>query len=104
MLTLSVFDQYPELLATGSAVSLIAGAGGRATGPAGMSWLFSISSQYPAGTWGRSLYWLVYLFFTLPPIVVARFLLVAEKPEEEGYEAVPLTGIESGDMDLEERR
>lgn len=103
MLSQGAFDKYPRLVATGSAINVIAGAGGRATGPVTMSWLFSISSQQGVNTWGRSMYWLVYLLFAIPPIVLAYRLPELKKPQEEGYEAVPLTGTDRAEDEGEFR-
>ncbi|WWC94795.1 hypothetical protein V866_001645 [Kwoniella sp. B9012] len=73
-LTAACFDDHPELLATGSAVVLIAGAGGRAIGPTIAGWMFSISTQYPTGSLGRQISWISLLAISLPPLVVTFFL------------------------------
>ncbi|KAL7423813.1 hypothetical protein Q5752_001397 [Cryptotrichosporon argae] len=107
-LQVNLFDDYPELLATGSAVILIAGSGGRAVGPAISGWLYSISTSYPAGSLGRHMPWLALLGLTIPPVVLVRFIppdigkdragdkaRVADA-EADAYEAAPLAGADEG--------
>ncbi|RXK37787.1 hypothetical protein M231_04943 [Tremella mesenterica] len=97
ILTMSAFDDYPELLATGSAISLIAGAFGRAFGPAISGWIYSLSTQHPVGSLGRQSSWLAMLAISLPPFFLSR-LLPSEKKYKEGYETVPLD--EESDVDV----
>jgi len=105
MLTVGAFDDYPDLIATGAAISLIAGAGGRALGPAMSGWIYSLSTQAEAGSWGRQASWLVFLGSTVPPLILVRKLVRSQegKRSKEGYESVPLTATtrDSLDEDLE---
>lgn len=106
ILLVSAFDDYPELMATGSAVSLIATAGGRAFGPALAGWLFSISTQFPTGSLGRQTSWIYLTLATMPAVSLARFLPLDSaaaggqgggaggRPSKSEYEQVPL--VESG--------
>lgn len=107
---MAAFDDYPELMATGSAISLVASvsirrasehcadrqAGGRAFGPAISGWLFSISTTFEAGSLGRQVSWLYLVAVTLPGVILAQLLPHAEKarPPKDEYEQVPL--VESG--------
>lgn len=81
MLTLSLFDHAPHLLATGSAVSILGAATGRAIGPTLAGWVFSLSTQYEVGTLGRQSYWILFLVLTIPPLCLVRRL--AQTPVEE---------------------
>ncbi|WVQ84325.1 hypothetical protein IAT38_006477 [Cryptococcus sp. DSM 104549] len=67
-------SDYPELIASGGAVTLITGATGRAVGPAIAGWVYSISTQFPVASFGRQLSWLVLLAICLPPVIMTRFL------------------------------
>jgi MFS family permease len=103
MLTVAAFDDYPHLLATGTAISLIAGAVGRAVGPAVSGWMYSISTQYDEGSLGRQISWLLLLTLAVPAIFYARFLpRDDEGTKRAGYEAVPLTATTRDSMDEEE--
>ncbi|ORY33522.1 major facilitator superfamily domain-containing protein [Naematelia encephala] len=107
VLCIVVFDDCPELLAMGSAISLIAGAFGRAAGPAISGWLYSISTTYPAGTLGRQCAWLAMLAFCIPPLILIRFVPgdgYSKRPDKEaiGYESLPM--IEEGRLSEWEER
>ena len=96
MLTVGAFDNHPDLIATGAAIALMAGGVGRALGPAISGWIYSMSTQSEAGTWGRQASWLVFLACSIPPLVLVRRLVRSqagrkEEREYEGYDAVPLT-------------
>lgn len=69
---MGAFDKYPHLLVRGSAISMVSGAGARAIGPAVSGWLYSIPTQFRAGTLERQIYWIVFLAFTLTPILLSR--------------------------------
>lgn len=88
---MAAFDEYPHLLASGSAIVLIAGAGGRAIGPVLAGWLYSASTQFEAGSWGRQYYWIAFLACSIPPLILAFYLRDNKAAEKKGYEAVPLT-------------
>ncbi|CAD6573943.1 MAG: hypothetical protein TREMPRED_000968 [Tremellales sp. Tagirdzhanova-0007] len=94
MLTMAVFDDYPDLLATGSAVSLIAGAGGRAAGPTVSGWIYSISTEYNTGSLGRQISWLFLLCMTVPPVCLLGFLPKdlgkGKDTSKEDFESLPM--------------
>ncbi|WWD21883.1 hypothetical protein CI109_106371 [Kwoniella shandongensis] len=80
------FDDYPQLRATGMAVTLIAGAVGRATGPALAGWIYSYSTQFPTGSFGRQLSWLVIFWLVLPAVVLTSYIpRDLEKKAEGGH-------------------
>ncbi|RSH91750.1 hypothetical protein EHS25_009119 [Saitozyma podzolica] len=103
MMIMGAFDDYPDLLATGSAISLIAGAGGRAIGPAVSGWIFSISTLYPTGSLGRQMSWIYFLVMALLPLAMTQLLPKDEAgPGKGDYEAVPMVeGEEDGEVDGE---
>nr|XP_031858664.1 uncharacterized protein CI109_005899 [Kwoniella shandongensis]KAA5525736.1 hypothetical protein CI109_005899 [Kwoniella shandongensis] len=68
------FDDYPHLRATGMALSLIAGSAGKATGPAVGGWLYSYSTQFPAGSVGRQISWTVLFCLVLPAVILTSFI------------------------------
>jgi len=112
---MNTLEEYPDLLATGSAISLIGGAFGRAIGPSLsgyvtplfspliVRWIYSMSTGFEAGTLGRQISWISMLAFGVPPMVCVIFF---KEPttDRSGYEGVPLneTGRDSFDEDLEE--
>ena len=102
MLTTGSFDDYPHLLATGSAVSLIAGAFGRAIGPGIAGWTYSISTGFATGTMGRQLAWLVILATSFPALILSRTLDAdtGERGKSEGYEAVPMVDTSRASLDV----
>ncbi|ORX40689.1 major facilitator superfamily domain-containing protein [Kockovaella imperatae] len=102
MMTTGCFDDYPHLLATGSAVSLIAGAFGRAIGPGIAGWIYSISTEYESGTLGRQLPWVTILLISLPSVVLSQSMPsdAGGKHDSSGYEAVPM--VDSARRDEEE--
>ncbi|WWC64665.1 uncharacterized protein I303_107276 [Kwoniella dejecticola CBS 10117] len=73
-LNTACFDDYPHLVATGSAITLIAGASGRAFGPAIAGWLFSISTEYPLASFGRQISWISLFLMTLPPVMLSLYI------------------------------
>nr|XP_019010249.1 uncharacterized protein I206_04717 [Kwoniella pini CBS 10737]OCF49030.1 hypothetical protein I206_04717 [Kwoniella pini CBS 10737] len=73
-LNTACFDDYPHLVATGSAITLIAGASGRAFGPAIAGWLFSISTEYPLRSFGRQVSWISLFLMTLPPVILSLYI------------------------------
>lgn len=100
MLTTGAFDDYPHLLSTGTAISLIAGAVGRAIGPAVSGWMYSVSTQYDEGSLGRQSAWLLLLALAVPAIYYARRLpRDMEEPGKDGFEAVPLTATSRDSVD-----
>lgn len=101
MLIVASFDDYPDLMATGAAIALIAGAGGRAIGPAISGWIYSLSTQSEPGSWGRQASWISFLALSLPPLVLVRKLMESERLRSklEGYEAVPLTANTRDSLD-----
>lgn len=100
MLTTGAFDDYPQLLSTGTAISLIAGAVGRAIGPAVSGWMYSVSTQYDEGSLGRQSAWLLLLALAVPAIYYARRLpRDMEEPGKDGFEAVPLTATSRDSVD-----
>lgn len=100
MLTTAAFDDYPHLLSTGTAISLIAGAVGRAIGPAVSGWMYSISTQYDEGSLGRQSAWLLLLALAVPALFYARYLpRDMEETKKDGYEAVPLTATTRESID-----
>ncbi|WVF73107.1 hypothetical protein IAT40_007926 [Kwoniella sp. CBS 6097] len=68
------FDNYQELVATGSAITQVAGAFGRALGPVISGWIFSHSTQFEAGSLGRQISWISLFFITLPPLLMSGLL------------------------------
>jgi hypothetical protein len=100
---MNTLEEYPDLLATGSAISLIGGAFGRAIGPSLsgyvtplscpyqliIRWIYSMSTEFEAGTLGRQISWISMLAFGVPPMICVLFF---KEPttERSGYEAVPL--------------
>ena len=102
MLTTGAFDDYPHLLATGSAVSLIAGAFGRAIGPGIAGWTYSISTEFEAGSLGRQLPWLVILATSFPALMLSRTLNddAGEREKAKGYEAVPMVDAGRSSVDV----
>jgi hypothetical protein len=115
ILTMNTLEEYPDLLATGSAISLIGGAFGRAIGPSlsgyvtplsshlMIRWIYSMSTEFEAGTLGRQISWMSMLAFGVPPMVCVVFF---KEPttDRSGYEGVPLNeaGRDSFDEELEE--
>lgn len=54
-------------------------------------WLYSISTQYPAGTLLRQTSWLYMFAVTVPAVLLAmRIPKDSGRPSKEGYEAVPM--------------
>lgn len=89
MMTMGSFDDAPHLLATGSAITLVGGATGRAVGPALAGWVFSLSTQFETGSLGRQAYWITYIGLTIPPVILLRYLPKNHSVEREGYASVP---------------
>lgn len=87
-MAMNAFDNAPHLLATGSAISLVGGAAGRAIGPALAGWIFSLSTQFEAGTLGRQAYWITYIGLTIPPVVLLRYLPKRMSTEKNGYKSL----------------
>ncbi|WVQ80752.1 hypothetical protein IAT38_002857 [Cryptococcus sp. DSM 104549] len=77
------FDEYPESLATGSAISMIAGAFSRAAGPAIAGWVFSLSSTFPTLSFGRQISWITMFVLSVPAVIMTRY--VASDSTAEGY-------------------
>lgn len=98
ILTMAVFDPFPHLRATGSAISLIAGAFGRGFGPALSGWVYSSSTEYSAGSLGRQTAWLYMLALAVPPLALLRLLPTtlseggpdASEDTAGVYEALPM--------------
>ncbi|WVQ84323.1 hypothetical protein IAT38_006475 [Cryptococcus sp. DSM 104549] len=92
---------YPELTATGSAVTLIAGAAGRALGPAVAGGIYSASTQFPLLSFGRQISWTMIFLLCLPPVIMTRFLPDGDPAargrdlEEEGT----LLPVEEGELE-----
>ena len=101
MMTTGYFDEYPHLLATGSAVSLIAGAFGRAIGPGIAGWIYSISTEYNRGSLGRQLPWLTILLMSVPAAALSRTMRddAGGKHDSTGYEAVPMVDARRSEDD-----
>ena len=74
MLLVEAFERYPHLLATAAAASGIVGAIGRAIGPVISGSLYSLSTQFPSGSWGRQIYWIVFLVLGIPPLLFSQYL------------------------------
>ncbi|WWD03556.1 hypothetical protein V865_001609 [Kwoniella europaea PYCC6329] len=88
-LNTACFDDYPKLIATGSAITLIAGASGRAFGPTFAGWLFSISTEYPLLSLGRQISWISLFLMTLPPVILSLYIpegLTKENLQDESLE------------------
>ncbi|WVW86064.1 hypothetical protein I302_108103 [Kwoniella bestiolae CBS 10118] len=94
-LNVSCFDRYPELLSTGSAITLIAACSGRAFGPSIAGWLFSIATEFDTRSLGRQISWLSLFVLVLPPVILAGRIpdnLLRECRDQvnrDGYERVP---------------
>ncbi|OCF39173.1 hypothetical protein I317_07033 [Kwoniella heveanensis CBS 569] len=73
-LNASCFDHNPELLVTGSAITQVAGAFGRACGPTLSGWLFSYSTQFDTHSLGRQISWISLFLITLPPSLISGLL------------------------------
>jgi hypothetical protein len=57
-----------------------------------ISWIYSISTQFPQGSLGRQISWLTMLAIALPPVTLVRFLRDgAKRSDVDEYETVPLT-------------
>ncbi|WWD18589.1 hypothetical protein CI109_103042 [Kwoniella shandongensis] len=87
------FDDYPQLRATGMAVTLIAGAIGRATGPGVAGGIYSYSTQFATGSFGRQLSWIAMFILVSPAVILTCFI-----PKDLDKRAV---GGEDGDEEEE---
>ncbi|KAK4689855.1 hypothetical protein P7C73_g227, partial [Tremellales sp. Uapishka_1] len=100
---MNLLDGYPEWRAGAMALSCVAGAVGRAVGPAIAGWLYSLSTKFPSGSAGRQLSWVPMLLFSALPVLVVR-LLPGDEPLEklDQYEALPI--MENGGEGRDGRR
>lgn len=95
MFIMGTFDKHPHLLVNGSAISMVSGAGARAIGPAVSGWLYSISTQFRSGSIGRQIYWIVFLGFTLAPLLLSR--QIPDDADASGATTDPDCGAETSD-------
>lgn len=116
ILTMNTLEDYPDLLATGSAISLIGGAFGRAIGPSLsgfvtplfpstaliIRWIYSMSTEFEAGTLGRQISWISMLAFGVPPMICVIFFK-GPTADRSGYEGVPLNDAGRDSFDDESR-
>lgn len=112
---MNTLEDYPDLLATGSAISLIGGAFGRAIGPSLsgyviplfpitiliIRWIYSMSTEFEAGTLGRQVSWISMLAFGVPPMICVIFFKEPAAADRSGYETVPLNEAERDSFDDE---